>query len=86
VDPSVEVINFCRTPQWFVPRVSYLLSPVRCDMSLIFLPHRAIIVILPGSNGCLPMSHLSYGGTGTRSWQGFVSLLVSVPLQIFQFR
>lgn len=21
-DPSVEVINFCRTPQWYVPRVS----------------------------------------------------------------
>jgi hypothetical protein len=22
-DPSVEVINFCRTPQWYSPRVSF---------------------------------------------------------------
>jgi hypothetical protein len=21
-DPSVKVINFCRTPQWYIPRVS----------------------------------------------------------------
>lgn len=25
-DPSVTVINFCRTPQWYVPRVSRFLS------------------------------------------------------------
>jgi hypothetical protein len=24
-DPSVTVINFCRTPQWYSPRVSILL-------------------------------------------------------------
>ena len=23
-DPSVEVVNFCRTPQWYIPRVSFL--------------------------------------------------------------
>ncbi|KAJ7581205.1 hypothetical protein C8J56DRAFT_866490 [Mycena floridula] len=26
-DPSVEVVNFCRTPQWFVPRVNTKYSP-----------------------------------------------------------
>lgn len=28
-DPSVTVINFCRTPQWFVPRVSEFLPTSR---------------------------------------------------------
>lgn len=23
-DPSVQVVNFCRTPQWYIPRVRYL--------------------------------------------------------------
>ncbi|KAJ3503773.1 hypothetical protein NLJ89_g8287 [Agrocybe chaxingu] len=25
-DPSVEVVNFCRTPQWYVPRMNYRYS------------------------------------------------------------
>lgn len=38
-DVSVEVINFCRTPQWFIPRVcSILLQRIRfTDLTLPIL-------------------------------------------------
>ncbi|RDB21175.1 Baeyer-Villiger monooxygenase [Hypsizygus marmoreus] len=38
VDPSVEVINFCRTPQWYIPRANFRnIIMARSDIvSLIF--------------------------------------------------
>ncbi|KXN92229.1 4-hydroxyacetophenone monooxygenase, partial [Leucoagaricus sp. SymC.cos] len=47
-DPSVEVINFCRTPQWFIPRVN-IKYPAAIKWIFRYLPgvmrmYRAIIM------------------------------------------
>jgi hypothetical protein len=80
-DPSVEVINFCRSPQWYIPRVSFELHSWSSSSHSGFTFWRfssSSLTIPVGLNGSLRASRSRCGLTALSLWAGYILCLIGV--------